>query len=62
LWTSIPKVCEMMRALRGQPNRGVRDFSSTMARMSVLSGPFDPGFVGHDVDENSRRYLPRTKA
>ena len=59
---SIPNVCEMMRAIRGQPNRGLRDLSSTMARMSASSGPFGPGFFGHGVDENSRRYLRRTKA
>jgi hypothetical protein len=59
---SIPNVCEMMRAIRGQPNRGLRDFSSTMAWMSASSGPFGPGFLGHGVDENSRRYLRRTKA
>jgi hypothetical protein len=46
----------------GQPNWGLRDFSSTMAWMSALSGPFGPGFFGHGVDENSRRYLRRTKA
>src|SRR5215217_9300475 len=36
---STPNVCEMMRAIRGQPNRGLRDLSSTMARMSASSGP-----------------------
>ena len=58
---SIPNVWELMRAIRGQPNRGLRDFSSTMAWMSALSRPFGPGFFGHGVDENSRRYLRRTK-
>src|SRR4030095_10332398 len=43
----------MMRAIRGQPNRGSRDLSSTMAWMSAWSGPFGPGFLGHDVDDNS---------
>ena len=52
----MPNVCEMMRAIRGQPNRGLRDLSSTMAWISASSGPFGPGFVGHGVEENSRRY------
>ena len=59
---SIPIVCETMRAIRGQVNRGLRDLSATMARMRASSGPLGPGFVGHRVDENSRRYLRRTKA
>ena len=62
LSTSMPNVCEMIRAIRGQPNRGLRDFSSTMAWMRASSGPFGPRFLGHRVDENSRRYLHRTKA
>jgi len=52
----------MMRAIRGQPNRGLRDVSSTMAWMSASLGPFGPGFFGHWLDENSRRYLRRTNA
>lgn len=36
--------------------------SSTMVSMSASSGPVGPGFLGHDVDENSQRYLPRAKA
>ena len=36
---------EMMRAIRGHPNRGLRDLSSTMARMSDSLGPFGPGLV-----------------
>ncbi len=59
---SIPNVSETMRAIRGQPNRGLRDFSSTVAWISASSGPFGPGFFGHGVDENSRRYLRPTKA
>ena len=59
---STPNVCEMMRAIRGQPNRGLRDLSSTMAWMSALLGPFGPGFLGHGLEENSRRYLRRTNA
>jgi hypothetical protein len=51
-----------MRAIRGQPNRGLRDLSSTMAWMSASSGSFGPGFLEHGVDENSRRYLRRTRA
>ena len=35
---STPNVREMMRAMRGQPNRGFRDLSSTIARMSVSLG------------------------
>ena len=58
---STPNVCEMMRAIRGQPNRGLRDLSSTMAWMSASLGPFGPGFLGHGRDENRRRYLRRTK-
>jgi hypothetical protein len=50
-------VCEMMRAIRGQPNRGLRDLSSTMAWMSASPWPFGPGFFGHRLDENSRRYV-----
>jgi hypothetical protein len=59
---STPKVCEMMRAIRGQPNRGLRDLSSTMAWMSASLGPFGPGFLGHGLDESSRWYLRRTNA
>ena len=59
---SIPNIREMMCAIRGQPNRGLRDLSSTMAWMSASSGPFGPGFLEHGVDENSRRYLRRTRA
>src|SRR3984893_12994347 len=43
---STPNVCEMMRAIRGQPNRGLRDLSSTMAWMSASLGPFGPGCFG----------------
>ena len=47
---------------RGQPNRGLRDLSSTMARMTPSSGPFGPGFFGQGLEENSSRYLRRTNA
>jgi hypothetical protein len=57
-----PNVCEMMRAIRGQPNRGLRDLSSTMAWMSAALGPFGPAFFGQGLDENSRLYLRRTSA
>ena len=57
-----PNVREMMRAIRGQPNRGFRDLSSTMAWMSAALGPFGPGSFGHSLDENSRRYVRRTNA
>ena len=50
------------RCNNGHPNRGLRDFSSTMARMSASSGPFGPGLLGHGVDENRRRYFRRTIA
>jgi hypothetical protein len=30
------------------------------SRPTAWSGPFGPGFLGHDLDENSRRYLRRT--
>jgi hypothetical protein len=50
-------VWEMTSAIRGQPNRGLRDLSSTIAWMSALLGPFGPGFLEPGVDENSRRYL-----
>ena len=53
---------ELIRAIRGQPNRGLRDLSSTMALMSASLDPFGPGFFGHGLDENSRRYLRRTNA
>ena len=59
---STPNVCEMMRAIRGHPNRGLRDLSSTMARMSDSLGPFGPGFFGRALEETNRRYLPRTSA
>jgi len=59
---STPNVSEMMRAIRGQPNRGLRDLSSTMAWMSASLGPFGPGFFGPWLDENSSRYLRRTNA
>ena len=57
---SIPNVCEMMRAIRGQSNRGFRYLSSTMVRMSASSGPFGLGFMRRGRDENSARYLRRT--
>src|SRR6185295_15506807 len=50
---STPNVCEMMRAIRGQPKRGLRDLSSTMASMSASLGPFGPGFLGHGLDEKA---------
>src|SRR6516165_424102 len=53
---SIPNVCAMMRTIRGQPNRGLRDVRSTVARLSASSGPFGPRLFGHGLDENSRRY------
>ncbi len=59
---STPNVCEMMRAIRGHPNRGLRDLSSTMARMRASLGPGGPGFFGRWFDENNRRYLRRTNA
>ena len=57
-----PNVRAMMRAIRGQPNRGFRDLSSTVACLSASLGPFGPGFFGHSLDENSRRYVRRTNA
>src|SRR5216684_4119281 len=42
---STPNVCAMMRAIRGQPNRGLRDLSSTMAWMSAPLGPFRSGLL-----------------
>src|SRR6266852_5444688 len=42
---STPNVCEMMRAIRGQPNRGLRDLSSTMAWMSASPGPARSGLL-----------------
>src|ERR1700730_17982957 len=62
LSTATPNVCEMISAIRGQPNRGLRDLSSSIAWMSALLGPFGPGFLDPGVDENSQRYLRRTKA
>src|SRR5436190_1994049 len=32
---STPNICDMIRAIRGQPNRGLRDLSSTMAWRSA---------------------------
>ena len=40
----------------GQPKRGLRDLSSTIAWMSARSA-LRAGLLGHDVDENGRRYL-----
>src|SRR5262245_57787825 len=62
LSNSALNVCEMMRAIRGQPNRGLRDLSSTMAWMRASLGPVGPGFFEHGLDENRRRYLRRTTA
>ena len=59
---STPNVREMMRAMRGQPNRGFRDLSSTIARMSASLGPFGPGVLGRWLDENKRRYFRCTSA
>jgi hypothetical protein len=59
---SIPNVCEMICAIRGHPNRGLRDLSSTIAQMSASLGPLGPGFFGRGLDENKRRYLRRTSA
>ena len=59
---STPNVCEMISAIRGQPNRGLRDLSSRMAWMSASLGPFGPGVLGRGIAEKSRRYLKRTKA
>jgi hypothetical protein len=56
------RVRAIVRSIRGQPNRGLRDFSSTRALMSASSGRFGPGFFRRRVDENGRRYLRRTKA
>ena len=53
---ATPNVWEMISAIRGQPNRGLRDLSSTIAWISASLGPFGPGFFGHGLDENSRRY------
>ena len=39
-----PKVFEMISAIRGQPKRGFRRLSSTMARMSSSDGPLGSGF------------------
>jgi hypothetical protein len=51
---SSPNVCEMMHAIRGQPNRELRDLSSTMARMSASLGPFGPGFFGRSIKSQPR--------
>ena len=59
---STPNVREMIRAIRGHPNRGLRDLSSTMARMRASLGPFGPGFFGVPAEETRRRYLRRTRA
>src|SRR3979411_2533411 len=56
---STPNVCEMMRAIRGQPNRGLRDLSSTMAWMRASLGPLGPGCLGPGLAENGRQGLRR---
>src|SRR5215510_4138714 len=62
LSTSTPNGCAMMGAIRGQPNRGLRDVSSTMAGISASPGPFGPRFLRHGLATNSPRYLRRTRA
>ena len=54
---STPNVREMIRAIRGHPNRGLRDLSSTMARMRASLGPFGPGFFGVPAEEKRRAVL-----
>ena len=44
------------------PNRGLRDWSATMARMRASLGPGGPGFFGRWPEENNRRYVRRTHA
>jgi len=48
---SILNVRVAMGAIRGQPKRGLRALSSTMARISASSGPFGPGFFGHGLHD-----------
>ena len=48
---------EMIRAIRGQPNRGLRDLSSTMARIVARSRPLRSGLLRARLDENSRRLI-----
>jgi hypothetical protein len=59
---STPNVCEMIRAIRGQPNRGWRDLSSPMVWIRAALGLCGAGFFGHWLDENSPRYVRRTHA
>lgn len=40
----------------GQPYRGLRRFSSTIALITSFAGPFGPGFL-HPRDQYSRRYF-----
>ena len=53
---ATPNVCEMVNTIRGQPNRGLRALSSTMARMSASSGPltldFDKDVALADTRDN----------
>jgi len=48
--------------LAGFRNRGLRDLSSTMARMRASLGPAGPDFFGRWLAENNRRYFRRTNA
>ncbi len=50
-----------MRAIRVQPNRGLRCFIETMAAINSLEGPVGPGLLGWG-EENNKRYLRVTNA
>ena len=53
----MPKTYEICWAIRTQPNRGLRTFSSTVAEMSSADGPFGPGLRLLPEEEKSREYL-----
>jgi hypothetical protein len=52
---SMPKACEICRAIRTQPNFGLRHFSSMIAAMTSGDGPFGPSLHRLAVDEKRKQ-------
>ena len=59
---STPNVCEMMRVIRGAPESRIARFELDDGADERLARPVGPGFFGRALEENNRRYLPRTSA
>src|ERR1700756_1488377 len=53
---SIPKVKAICSAMRGHPQRGLRCFISTTARIRSVLGPFGPGLVLRFAENRSRYF------